>query len=157
MSMLLVNIMALAELTKLFADEMVKRGSGKILNVASTAGFQPGPMMSGYYASKAFVINYSQALAYELKPKGVTVSVLCRGPTISEFHQRAGMSGMPLVKRKTMMSAEEVARIGYNGLLKCKSLIIAGALNKIGVITSRFSPRIISMMVVNWLHTPRNN
>ena len=151
--MLQVNIMALAELTILFAKDMVNRGGGKILNVASTAAFQPGPTMAGYYASKAFVLSYSQAVNFELKKKGVQVSTLCPGPTITEFQNRANMEDINLFKKGFTMSAKEVAQIGYNGLIKGKPVIIAGSMNKISAMSSKISPSKISMKVVNWLLT----
>jgi len=150
-NMLQVNIMALAELTILFARDMVNRGGGKILNVASTAAFQPGPTMPGYYASKAFVLRYSQAINFEIKRKGVQVSTLCPGPTITDFQIRSKMNETNMFKRKFAMSAEEVASIGYKGLMKGRSVIIAGGLNWLAAMASRIAPSKISMKVVNWL------
>jgi len=150
-NMLQVNIMALVGLTILFAKDMVNRGGGKILNVASTAAFQPGPTMAGYYASKAFVLSYSQAVDFELRQKGVQVSTLCPGPTITEFQIRANMEDVNLFKKGFVMSPEEVAQIGYNGLMKGKPVIIAGAMNKISAMSSKISPSKVSMKVVNWL------
>jgi len=153
--MLQVNIMALAELTNLFAKDMANRGGGKILNVASTAAFQPGPTMAGYYASKAFVLSYSQAVDFELRKKGVQVSTLCPGPTITEFQIRANMEDLNLFKKGFTMSAEEVAQIGYNGLMKGKPVIIAGAMNKISAMSSKISPSKVSMKIVNWLQSKK--
>jgi hypothetical protein len=154
-NMLQVNIMALAELTNLFVKDMVNRGGGKILNVASTAAFQPGPTMAGYYASKAFVLSYSQAIDFELRQKGVQVSTLCPGPTITEFQIRANMEDVNLFKKGFVMSAEEVAQIGYNGLMKGKPVIIAGAMNKISAMSSKISPSKVSMKIVNWLQSKK--
>lgn len=154
-NMLQVNIMALAELTNLFAKDMVSRGGGKILNVASTAAFQPGPTMAGYYASKAFVLSYSQAVDFELREKGVQVSTLCPGPTITEFQIRANLEDVNLFKKGFVMSAEEVAQIGYNGLMKGKPVIIAGAMNKISAMSSKISPSKVSMKIVNWLQSKK--
>ena len=154
-NMLQVNIMALAELTNLFAKDMVNRGGGKILNVASTAAFQPGPTMAGYYASKAFVLSFSQAVDFELREKGVQVSTLCPGPTITEFQIRANMEDLNLFKKGFTMSAEEVAQIGYNGLMKGKPVIIAGAMNKISAMSSKISPAKVSMKIVNWLQSKK--
>ena len=154
-NMLQVNIMALAELTNLFAKDMVNRGGGKILNIASTAAFQPGPTMAGYYASKAFVLSYSQAVDFELREKGVQVSTLCPGPTITEFQIRANMEDLNLFKKGFTMSAEEVAQIGYNGLMKGKSVIIAGAMNKISAMSSKVTPSKVSMKIVNWLQSKK--
>ncbi len=154
-NMLQVNIMALAELTNLFAKDMVSRGGGKILNVASTAAFQPGPTMAGYYASKAFVLSYSQAVDFELRKKGVQVSTLCPGPTITEFQVRANMEEINLFKKGVTMNAKEVAQIGYNGLMKGKSVIIAGTMNKISAMSSKISPAKVSMKIVNWLQSKK--
>lgn len=154
-NMLQVNIMALAELTNLFGKDMANRGGGKILNVASTAAFQPGPTMAGYYASKAFVLSYSQAVDFELRKKGVQVSTLCPGPTITEFQIRANMEDLNLFKKGFTMSAEEVAQIGYNGLMKGKPVIIAGAMNKISAMSSKISPSKVSMKIVNWLQSKK--
>ena len=148
-NMLQVNIMALAELTILFARDMMNRGGGKILNVASTAAFQPGPTMPGYYASKAFVLRYSQAINFEMRKKGVQVSTPCPGPTITEFQIRSKMNETNMFKRKFAMSAEEVASIGYKGLMNGRSVIIAGGLNWLAAMTSRIAPSKISMKVVN--------
>jgi len=154
-NMLQVNIMALAEITNLFGKDMVNRGGGKILNVASTAAFQPGPTMAGYYASKAFVLSYSQAVDFELRKKGVQVSTLCPGPTITDFQIRANMEDLNLFKKGFTMSAEEVAQIGYNGLMKGKPVIIAGAMNKISAMSSKISPSKVSMKIVNWLQSKK--
>ncbi len=154
-NMLQVNIMALTELTNLFAKDMANRGGGKILNVASTAAFQPGPTMTGYYASKAFVLSYSQAIDFELRKKGVQVSTLCPGPTITEFQIRANMEDLNLFKKGFTMSAEKVAQIGYYGLMKGKPVIIAGAMNKISAMSSKISPAKVSMKIVNWLQSKK--
>jgi hypothetical protein len=154
-NMLQVNIMALTELTNLFAKDMANRGGGKILNVASTAAFQPGPTMAGYYASKAFVLSYSQAIDFELRKKGVQVTTLCPGPTITEFQIRANMEDLNLFKKGFTMSAEKVAQIGYYGLMKGKPVIIAGAMNKISAMSSKISPAKVSMKIVNWLQSKK--
>jgi len=146
--LLQVNMVALTHLTKLFLREMLARGRGEILNVASTAGFQPGPLMSVYYASKAYVISFTEALANELKGTGVTASVLCPAPTITELHQRAEMEDVRLVDKRLMMSAKRVARIGYRGLRKGKVVIVPGMLNKIAAILVRWGPRPLVRNVV---------
>jgi len=154
-NMLQVNIIALAELTILIAKDMANRCGGKILNVASTAAFQPGPTMPGYYASKAFVLRYSQAINFEMRKKGVQVSTLCPGPTITKFQTRAKMNETNMFKRRIAMSAEEVASIGYEGLMKGRSVIITGGLNWLAAMASRIAPSKISMRVVNWLLTKK--
>jgi short-subunit dehydrogenase len=139
--MIHVNMTLLTELSKLFGSDMVKRGYGKILNVASTAAFQPGPLMAVYYATKAYVLSFSEALANELQGTGVTVSCLCPGPTDTEFHKRANISPSKLVNSNMRMEAEPVARIGYKGLMRGKRLIIPGMKNKMFVQAVRFLPR----------------
>src|SRR5271155_3442423 len=108
-----LNLTALTHLTKLFLGPMIERHSGKILNVASTAGFQPGPLMSVYYATKAYVVSFSEALANELAGTGVAITCVCPGVTQTEFDKRAGVDTKPLFRMMPMMSAAKVAKIGY--------------------------------------------
>jgi short-subunit dehydrogenase len=136
-----LNIAALTHLTKLFLGPMLDSKSGKILNVASTAGFQPGPLMAVYYASKAYVISFSEALANELKETGVTVTCLCPGPTDTEFQKRAGTEETLLFRRMRPMDAKTVARDGYCGLMKGKPLVISGFGNWLLAESLRISPR----------------
>jgi short-subunit dehydrogenase len=149
-----VNIASLTSLTRLFATEMVNRGRGKILNVASTAAYQPGPMMATYYASKAYILSFSEALARELKDTGVSVSCLCPGPTLTKFQERAHMGDVHLAKRTLMMEAAPVAEIAYRGLMRKKRVIVPGLLNKIGTIVVRMVPRALTMSIVHFLHRP---
>ncbi len=135
-----LNIGTLSHLTKLFLRPMIERRRGRILNVASTAAFQPGPLMAVYYATKAYVLSLSGALANELQGTGVTVTCLCPGPTTSEFHQRANMSGSRMLKAP-FMSAREVAEIGYKAMLKGKAIAIAGKINWLVAHSTRFAPR----------------
>ncbi|MBE9207046.1 SDR family oxidoreductase [Nostoc sp. LEGE 06077] len=130
LEMLQVNLVCLTHLTKLFLKDMIKQGEGKILNVASAAAFQPGPLMAVYFATKAYVLSFSEAIANELEGTGVTVTVLCPGTTASAFHERTGMADSNLVKNKKMMDAETVAQIGYDALMKGKTLVIPGLMNK---------------------------
>lgn len=124
-----VNMVALAHLTKLFLPEMVRRRTGRILNVASTAAFVPGPFMAVYYASKAFVLSFSEALANEVAGTGVSVTVLSPGPTRTEFAQAAGVADSEIFRGSTM-GAAAVARIGYDAMMAGKSSVIAGARNR---------------------------
>ncbi|WP_426347981.1 SDR family NAD(P)-dependent oxidoreductase [Alloiococcus sp. CFN-8] len=140
MNLIDVNIRALTELTKLFLPELLKREKGRILNVASTAGFMPGPYMATYYASKAYVISFTEALASELKGTAVTVSVLCPGPTKTGFQAKAEMKKSDFVTLG-VMEAKAVALCGFNGMLKGKTIIIPGALNKLLVYGSKLFPR----------------
>jgi short-subunit dehydrogenase len=152
LDLLQVNIVALTHLTRLFAAEMVKRGKGKILNVASTAAFQPGPWMATYYASKSYVLAFSEALAHELAGSGVTVSCLCPGPTRTDFQRRAGMEHTRLVHAFSMMDAGQVAQRAYEGLMNGKRVIIPGLLNRIGTVLARIVPHSLIMNVIQFLH-----
>ncbi|RMD48461.1 MAG: SDR family oxidoreductase [Ignavibacteria bacterium] len=138
--MIHLNIETLTLLSKLFGREMAKNGGGKILNVASTAAFQPGPGMAVYYATKAYVLSFSEAISYELRPLGIQVSTLCPGPTDTEFHDRAG-TRKSVIMQKLNMDAETCASIAYRQFMKGKRLIIPGLMNKIGVFSTRFMPR----------------
>jgi uncharacterized protein len=140
LDMLQVNVMALVHLTKLFLPGMVARGRGRVLNVASTAAFIPGPFMAGYYASKAFVVSWSEALASELRGTGVTVTALCPGPTATGFAEAAGVGETGLF-RSGVMSAAEVADAAVAGMTGGKPLVIAGARNKLLVFSTRLAPR----------------
>ena len=136
-----LNITALTHLTRLFLGPMIERRSGKILNVASTAGFQPGPLMSVYYASKAYVISFSEALANELQGTGVTVTCLCPGATDTGFQGRAGLENTLLFKKLRPMDAKTVACDGYRGLMAGKVIVISGFRNWLLAESVRFSPR----------------
>ncbi|MBW4626276.1 MAG: SDR family NAD(P)-dependent oxidoreductase [Brasilonema octagenarum HA4186-MV1] len=152
MEMLQVNLVSLTHLTKLFLKDMVNQGNGKILNVASTAAFQPGPLMAVYSATKTYILFFSEALANELKDTGVTVTVLCPGPTESDFHKITGMADSELLKNKKMMSAESVAKIGYAGLFASTAVVIPGVKNKILAELVRFTPRKLVAEVVRSIH-----
>jgi hypothetical protein len=119
---------------------MIERRSGAILNVASTAAFQPGPKMAVYFATKAFVLSLSEALHEELKPHGIKVSCLCPGPTRTEFGEVAGFGGNGLFDR-VAMSADKVVETGLAGLDANRAVVVAGWLNKIGAASTRFAPR----------------
>lgn len=135
-----LNITSLTHLTKLYLKPMVQRGRGRILNVASTAAFQPGPLMAVYYATKAYVLSFSSALSNELQGTGVTATCLCPGPTTTEFHKRAAMDASTIMKAP-FMDAKSVAEIGYRAMLKGKSVVIAGAMNWLVAQSTRFAPR----------------
>ena len=130
-AMIKVNIVALAALTRLFVPDMVARHSGRILNLGSMAGFMPGPLNAVYYASKAFVISFSEAIANELRHTGVTVTALCPGPTQSEFTRIARMSDVNLTR--TLASARRVAEAGYDAMFRGKTVIVPGLGNKITI------------------------
>ena len=141
LAMIQVNIVALTHLTKLLVRKMVARKDGRVLNVASTAAFQPGPLMAVYYATKAYVLSFSEALANELAGSGVTVTALCPGPTKTGFQARAQMEESKLVRGKEIMTSETVARAGYAGMMKGKTVVIPGMSNKMLAYTVRFLPR----------------
>src|SRR5581483_5544326 len=146
LEMMHVNMDALVALTRLFAAPMVARRSGRILNVASTAAFQPGPFTNVYFATKAFVVSFSVALAEELADSGVTVSTLCPGSTRTEFFERAGMKNSR--RDSLMMDAGKVAEIGYRGLMKGKRVIIPGLLNRAAATLARWMPPTFTAGVV---------
>ena len=150
--MLAVNVVALTDLTKRFLPGMLARGRGRILNVASTAAFQPGPFMAVYYASKAYVLSLSQALAEETIGSGVTVTCLCPGVTESEFHTVAGTDAQPLTAGPLTMSAPSVAEAGYAAMMRGKLIEIPGVHNKVGAQSVRLAPRKVVLKVVRRLH-----
>lgn len=152
LTMVAVNVTALTDLTKLVLPGMVARGRGRVLNVASTAAFQPGPFMAVYYASKAYVLSLSQALAEELSGTGVTVTCLCPGVTDTEFQQVAGVEDIPLNKGPLSMSARSVAEAAYRGMMRGRLLVIPGVHNKLGAHATRFAPRKMLLKVVRRLH-----
>ena len=135
-----LNCGALTELCRAVAPAMIERRSGAILNVASTAAFQPGPWMGVYFATKAYVLSFTEALHEELKPHGVRVSALCPGPTRTEFGAVAGIASLGQFDRMSM-EAEPVVRAGLEGLEKNRAVVIPGATNRLGALSTRFAPR----------------
>jgi short-subunit dehydrogenase len=140
LEMLQVNVIALTALTKRFLKGMVERRAGRILNLASTAAFLPGPLMAGYYASKAYVLSFSEALANELHGTGVTVTALSPGPTRTGFQKRGVMEDSRLVQGN-IADAASVALAGYRGLMAGKTIVIPGFSNKLIPWVVRLSPR----------------
>jgi short-subunit dehydrogenase len=136
-----VNIIALTHLTKLFVRSMLAAGDGYILNVASTAGFSPGPFMAVYYASKSYVILFSEALADELRGSGVSVTALCPGATKTGFQTRGNIPATMLFRSGGTADAARVARAGYDAMIARKALVIPGAMNAFMAFGSRFVPR----------------
>ncbi len=135
-----LNVGALTDLCRAAAPAMIERRSGAILNVASTAAFQPGPKMAVYFATKAFVLSLSEALHEELKPHGIEVSCLCPGPTRTEFGDVAGFGGNGLFD-KVAMNAARVVETGLRGLDANRAVVVAGLINKVGAASTRFAPR----------------
>jgi uncharacterized protein len=151
LNMLQVNMAALVALTKLYLPGMVAAGSGKVMNVASTAAFQAGPLMAVYYATKAFVLSFSEAIANELKGTGVTVTALCPGPTATGFQERGKMEDSGLVKGKKIMDARTVAEIGYRGLMAGQTIVITGFKNLALAFGVRFVPRAMAAQIARRL------
>ncbi len=145
-----LNIRSLTELTRLFLPPMIARGNGKIMNVASTAGFQPGPLMAVYYATKAYVISFSEAIANELRGTGVTVTCFCPGATHTGFANRAGIEQSRLFQFGAM-GAERVALDGYRALMKKKTLAISGKRNWLLAQSIRFAPRKTVTAISRWV------
>jgi uncharacterized protein len=146
-----LNITALTHLTRLFLPPMLARRSGKIMNVASTAAFQPGPLMAVYYATKAYVLSFSEALANEVAGSGVVVSCFCPGATETGFSKRAGTEDSRLFKKLRPMSAKAVARDGYGGLMAGQTVVISGAQNWLVAQSVRFAPRKMVTAISRWV------
>jgi short-subunit dehydrogenase len=140
LSMINVNIRALTELSLIWIDSLA-RHQGGILNVASVAAFLPGPRMAVYYASKAYVLSFTEALHHELKPRGIRVTALCPGPVPTEFQSRAGIKSGRSGPAILTQSAERVAKAGYWGLMEGRRVVIPGLGNKLATTASRALPR----------------
>lgn len=138
-----LNIKSLSKLTYGILEMMKSRGCGKILNVASTGAYQPGPFIGVYYATKAYVLSFSAALREEVKDYGVNVSCLCPGATKTEFSKRAGKGDLNVA-----MSAKVVAEVGFKGLNKNKAIIIPGIMNKVAIILSKIMPTVVNSKIV---------
>jgi short-subunit dehydrogenase len=151
--MLQVNTVALTELTRSLLPGMVARRSGMVLLVASTAAFQPGPQMAVYCASKAYVLSFGEAIAYELRESGVTVTILCPGATNTDFAQVAGATDAALFTGSLLpvMNANDVARIGYQALQARRRVVVTGSVNRVMAIVSRVAPKFLSLPVANWM------
>jgi short-subunit dehydrogenase len=153
--MINLNITALTHLTRLFVPGMISRGEGKILNMSSLAAFTPGPTMSVYFATKAFVLSLSEALNNELKDKGITVTALCPGSTESKFHEVA-LGDPKLVKERKMMTATEVADIGYRAMMKGTPVVIPGFKNSFLAFASRFASREVLVKMARRIQENKN-
>jgi uncharacterized protein len=152
---ILVNVLALTELTKLCIGRMVERRCGRILNLASTAAFQPGPLMAVYYATKAYVLWFTEALAEELRGTGVTATALCPGPTLTGFQERAGLGDVPLLRGPFLIDPAKVARAGWEGAKRGKRVVIPGLANRILAQGARLSPRSLATKIARRLQEKR--
>ncbi len=156
LEMIQLNITSLTVLTKLVLPGMVARGRGRILNVASTAAFQAGPLMAVYYASKAYVLHFSEAIANELEGSGVTVTTLCPGPTESAFVGNASLENSKLFHDKKIPTAAKVARAGYDAMMAGKTVHIVGAGNSFYALMARLLPRRMMTAAVRRAQDPRS-
>jgi short-subunit dehydrogenase len=153
--MIQINITALTHLTGLLIKDMIARGHGRILNLASTAAYQPGPLMAVYYAGKAYVLSFSEAIAKEIEGTGVTVTALCPGPTMTRFQEAAGLEESRLIKFSRLLDAGAVAEAGLKGMMRGKRVVIPGLLNKIQTRAAGFIPRGMLLNIVKWLQGGR--
>lgn len=149
-----LNIIALTALTRLFLPAMLTRHSGRIMNVASTAGFQPGPLMAVYYATKAYVISFTEAIANEVRKSGVSVTCFCPGATHTGFATRAGNDKSRVFKQLGAMKVEKVARDGYLAVMAGRGLAISGAHNWLVAESTRFAPRKMVTAISRWVSEP---
>jgi len=155
LDMIQVNVVALTVLTRLVLPRMVSQRRGRILNVGSTAGFAPGPLMAVYYATKAYVISFSEAIDNELRGTGITVTALCPGPTRTGFAQESGMVGSNLFGSPSVMEAAPVAAAGYAGMMKGKAIVVPGLANKLLIQSIRISPRWAVRLITRWFQESR--
>lgn len=153
LAMLHVHVITTTHLTKLVLEGMVKRGTGKILNMSSLAAFQPGPLMSIYYASKSYMLSFSEAIANELKDTGVTVTALCPGPTKTSFQETVSENTCDNKITFNIACAREVASYGYKAMLKGKTYAIPGKFNKFLAILPRFITRNAATTIVRKIQT----
>lgn len=139
LEMIRLNVEAVVRLTKLFLPPMVARGQGRLLNTASIAGFEPGPLMAIYHATKAFVLSWSEAIATELEPTGVTVTALCPGPVDTDFFPKADLVEAAAFQKANVMPPQEVARVAHAATMKGERVVIPGGLNKAMIFSRRLT------------------
>jgi short-subunit dehydrogenase len=154
--MIQVNVTALTELTGLFLPGMRARGRGRVLNVGSVAGFQPGPLMAVYYATKAYVNSFSEALSNEVAGTGVTVTCLAPGPTQTEFAAIAGMQGTKHFTVGSVADARSVAVAGVRAMQRGQRLVVTGFRNRLLLFLERFAPRGLVIRAVRWMQSRRS-
>ncbi len=152
LSMIQVNVTALADLTHRLLGGMVERKRGRVLNVASTAGFVPGPNMATYYATKAFVVSFTEALAHELRGTGVTATALCPGPVATAFSKVAG-NDQSILFRVGVDRPERVAALGWNAMNRGRAIVVTGWTNKLAAFGVRFSPRVVARAMAGLLNS----
>jgi short-subunit dehydrogenase len=155
LAMIQINVTALTHLTGLLLPGMLARRSGRVFNVASTAAFQAGPLMAVYYATKAYVLSFSEALGNETAGTGVTVTALCPGPTLTEFQKSAGMEATLLFRGPLVMAAPAVARAGYEGMLRGDRVVIPGIANRVMVQGLRVTPRRLATAIARRIQETR--
>jgi short-subunit dehydrogenase len=156
MRMMHLNLLSPVRLTRLFLPDILSTRGG-VLNVSSTAAFQPGPLMSVYYASKSFLLSFTESLAEEYSGKGITVSALCPGPTRSEFQEKSKIDNTRLIKSGLMriMSTKEVASMGYRAYRSGRRVAVPGMLNRLGVMVVQNIPHVWSAKIVKKLNEMR--
>lgn len=152
-AMIRVNVLALTDLARRLLPGMLERDRGGLLNVASTAAFQPGPYMSVYYATKAYVLSFSDGLVTEVADTSVSVTCLAPGPTRTAFVDKADKDDTPLFQWTAPMSADTVAQAGYDAFRRGRPLVVPGLPNKIGAVLIRFTPRSAARTLTAWLNT----
>lgn len=157
LDMIQVNITALTTLTRLFMPRMITQRKGRIMNVASVAGFMPGPLIAVYYASKAFVLSFTEAIGNELKGTGITVTALCPGPTRTGFAEEAGFATSNLFATPGVMEAAPVALAGYHGMMRGKAVVVPGWKNKFLIFAVRLGPRWLVRGISRKLQETRGN
>ena len=154
-NMIMVHVMCTTEMTKLFLNNMIENKKGRILNMASLAAFQPGPLMSIYYATKAFILHFSESIANELKGSGVSVTVLCPGQTRTNFQKKVSSREKKI--NFNFSTAEEVAKYGYDAMMNGKTIAIPGIINKILSTIHRFIPRSLATKLMRKIQEKNRN
>jgi short-subunit dehydrogenase len=154
LGMIQVNVVALTHLTRLLLPALLACGHGYVLNVASTAAFQPGPLMAVYYATKAYVLSFSEAIADEVRGTGVSVTALCPGPTKTRFAAVAQIEGTRLLRAAAPMDSARVAQVGYRAMLRGRRVVIPGLQNKLLAQSVRVTPRRMVTTIVRKLQEP---
>jgi len=155
LAMIQLNITSLTALTRHYLPGMLERGNGRVMNVASTASFQPGPLMAVYYATKAYVLSFSEALTEETRGSGVTVTALCPGPTASGFQAAADMELTPLVDNRKLPTSADVAHFGVKAMQRGDAVAVPGVMNKVMASTVRFTPRPVMRRLVHKLQATK--